>query len=479
MPLVRILPVLLIALSMISATLAAAVNTARPHIVLVMSDDMGWGQTGYYNHPVLTTPHLDAMAANGLRFDRFYAGAPNCSPTRATVLTGRSNDRAGVQNHGFALRRQEKTIAQALQKAGYITGHFGKWHLNGFQGPGVPILATDTHHPGHFGFDEWLSVTNFFERDSLLSRQGKFEDHSGDSSDVVVQQALLFMRERKATGKPLFSVIWYGSPHSPYIASAADKAAFAGLDEDSQNHYGELVAMDRSIGTLRKGLRDLGLAENTLLLFCSDNGGLPGITPGPVGTLRGLKNTVFEGGLRVPAIIEWPAAIRSARITQYPAGTIDIFPTIVDILGLPESNLIKPIDGISLKPLFTRELTARAQPLPFRHQGRGAWIDNQYKLLTQNVEKGVFELYDLQADPNETKDLSASQPEVAQRLRTAFLLWNESVKASVAGKDYPEGQVNSGEPKSRRWYNSPEYEPFLEQWKDRPEYRAEILRRKQ
>ena len=475
----RILAAVLLGLTNIGIAFASAAAPTRPHIVLVMADDMGWGQTGYYNHPVLKTPHLDAMAANGLRFDRFYAGAPNCSPTRATVLTGRSNDRAGVQNHGFALRRQEKTIAQALQKAGYVTAHFGKWHLNGFQGPGVPILATDRHHPGHFGFDEWLSVTNFFERDTLLSRQGKFEEHAGDSSDVVVQQALLFMREKMTSGKPLFSVIWYGSPHSPYIASPADKAAFGSLDEDSQNHYGELVAMDRSIGTLRKGLRELGLAENTLLLFCSDNGGLPGITPGTVGGLRGLKNTVFEGGLRVPAILEWPAAIKSPRVSTYPAGTIDIFPTIADIVGLPESDLIKPVDGISLKPLFTRDLITRDQPLPFRHQGRGAWIDNRYKLLTQNIEKGVFELYDLEADPNETKDLAASHPEVAQRMRAAFLRWNESVKASVAGKDYPEGQVNPGEPSSRRWHSAPEYEPYLEQWKDRPEYRAEFLRRKQ
>ena len=114
----------------------------RPNIVLVMADDMGWGQTSYYNHPILKTPHLDAMAANGLRFDRFYAGAPVCSPTRASVLTGRTNDRTGVESHGYALRRQERTIAQTLRDAGYATGHFGKWHLNGLRGPGVPPRAT-------------------------------------------------------------------------------------------------------------------------------------------------------------------------------------------------------------------------------------------------------------------------------------------------------------------------------------------------
>ncbi len=112
----------------------------QPNVILVMADDMGWGQTGYYDHPALKTPHLDSMAKNGLRFDRFYAGAPNCSPTRATVLTARSNDRTGVLNHGYALNLQEKTIGAAFKKAGYATGHFGKWHLNGFTGPGAPIF---------------------------------------------------------------------------------------------------------------------------------------------------------------------------------------------------------------------------------------------------------------------------------------------------------------------------------------------------
>ena len=133
----------------------------KPNIILIMTDDQGWGQTGYYNHPILKTPNLDEMARNGIRFDRFYAGAPVCSPTRASVLTGRVNDRTGVFDHGFALRSQEKTIAQALKKVGYSTGHFGKWHLNGLRGPGVPILKNDNYGPEKFGFDYWLSTTNF------------------------------------------------------------------------------------------------------------------------------------------------------------------------------------------------------------------------------------------------------------------------------------------------------------------------------
>lgn len=456
-----------------AATFAAA--PVRPHIILVMADDMGWGQTGYNGHPVLKTPHLDAMAAAGLRFDRFYAGAPNCSPTRATVLTGRSNDRSGVENHGYALRRQEKTIARALRDAGYATAHFGKWHLNGYSGPGAPILGPDDHHPGHFGFDEWLSVTNFFDRDPLLSRKGKFEEHQGDSSEIIVREALEFLARHTAGGKPTFTVIWYGSPHTPMRASEADKAAFGALEPNSQDHHGELVAMDRSLGTLRAGLRRLGLAENTLLWFNSDNGGLPEIRPGTVGHLRGFKNTVYEGGLRVPGIVEWPARI-SPRVTNYPAGTVDIFPTIADVVGLPAGALLPPVDGLSLQPLFAAEAGERSKPLPFRHQRRGAWIDNRYKVVVPNLAEAAFELYDLEMDPSEQRNLATEKPDVARRLHAALLAWNETVKASVAGQDYPEGKVNPGEPGTRPWVTAPEYQPYLQQWKDRWEFRPALAK---
>lgn len=462
----------------ILAAINAAENLARPHIVLVMADDMGWGETSYNKNPALKTPNLDAMAAAGLRFDRFYAGAPNCSPTRSTVMTGRSNDRCGVENHGYALRRQEKTIAQALRAAGYTTAHFGKWHLNGYRGPGAPVLGTDDHNPGEFGFDEWLSVTNFFDRDPIMSRKGKFEEFKGDSSEIIVAEALKFLDRNRASGKPLFTVVWYGSPHAPMIASDADKAAFGSLDKESANHYGELVALDRSLGTLRKGLRDLGLANNTLLWFCSDNGGLPNLKPETVGGLRGFKNTIYEGGLRVPAIVEWPAVIKTPRITRYPAGTVDIFPTIAEITGLPASAMLKPIDGSSLKPLFAAELKERAKPLPFRHQGRAALIDNRYKIVSPSIAAGKFELYDLEADPKEARDIFSAQPEVAGRMQQALVAWNASVQASVAGKDYPEGQVSASEPKSRDWFTAPEYQSFLAQWGNRPEFRNAGAREK-
>jgi arylsulfatase A-like enzyme len=448
----------------------------RPNIIFVMADDMGWGETGYRGHPVLKTPNLDAMAAAGLRFERFYAGAPVCSPTRATVMTGRTNDRCGVLTHGYALRLQEKTIAQALKAAGYVTGHFGKWHLNGHSGPGVPILGDDPRRPAAFGFDEWLSVSNFFDMNPLLSRAGRIEEFEGDSSEIVVAEAVKFLKQHRDGDQPMFAVIWYGTPHSPFRALPADKAKFSGLDEASANHYGELVALDRSLGTLRKALRELQIADNTLLVFCSDNGGLPGIRPETVGGLRGNKGSVYEGGLRVPGLIEWPGTIQP-RITSYPACTLDLFPTVADILGLPADVFIQPVDGLSLKPLLAKELPARSKPVPFRFHAQSALVDNQYKIVTTNFKSQRFELYDLEADPHETTDLGGQQPERFAKMKQQLLAFNASVEANFAGQDYPEGRVAPPDPKSVPWYETPGYQPYLSAWKDRWEYKSAIENR--
>ena len=444
-------------------------GATRPNIVLIMTDDQGWGQTGYYNHPVLRTPNLDAMAANGLRFDRFYAAAPVCSPTRASVLTGRTPNRTGVLTHGYALRRQEKTLPVALKAAGYTTGHFGKWHLNGLRGPGVPVLGDDAHSPGAFGFDEWLTVTNFFDTNPIMSRKGAFEEFEGDTSAVIVHEAMKFIRSAQNNEKPFLAVIWDGSPHKPWRASDADREAFDGLPPGSQHHYGELAAFDRSVGALRSGLRDLGIADNTLVWYCSDNGGLKGLTPDSVGGLRGYKSSLWEGGIRVPGIIEWPDRIRP-RVTDYPASTMDIFPTIAGILDLAESAHLDPVDGTSLVPLLTSNLPARRKPIPFRYRSKGALIDNDLKLLAANVGAGKFGLYDLAADPTESRDISADSPEVFSRMRSEFEEWNASVDNSTAGRDYPEGRVLEGEPKPHFWMEDDRYRPYFQEWQERQEY---------
>ena len=453
-----------------------SLSGAKPNVVLVMADDQGWGQMGYMNHPALKTPHLDEMSENGLRLDRIYAGGPVCSPPRATVLTGRTHDRTGVFDHGYALRSQEKTLGQAMKRAGYATGHFGKWHLNGLRGPGAPIFKDDSHHPGACGFDEWLSVTNFFDRNPIMSRKGKIEEYSGDSSEIIVDEALKFIKANASANKPFFTVIWYGTPHDPWTAAKADKKLFTKLSLKAQEHYGELVAMDRSIGMLRKGLREMGVAQNTLVWFMSDNGGLPRLDPPTTGGLRSFKGSMYEGGLRVPAIIEWPKGISEVRVTKHPAGAVDIFPTIAEVAGLEKSDLLKPQDGMSLAKLFLKEPGPRQKPLPFRSRGRIAVVDNDYKMISfPDRGKTRYELYNLANDMSEQDNLVKKEPKIANQLRKKLKAIATSVTASVNGQDYPEKKVTPQPPRIF-WWERESYRPYFSEWIKRPEYGQRLKR---
>ena len=430
-----------------------------PHVILLMADDMGWWQTSYNGHPLLKTPNLDAMAAAGLRMDRFYAGAPSCTPTRATVMTGRTNDRTGAVRVGVAIDPREQMLSTAFQQAGYATAHFGKWHLNGGSEVDRPVPKDDPVGPGALGFDYWLSAVNVFDLDPTLGRLGKPEKLKGESSDLLVREALRFIDRETKRDKRVFVVIWYSSPHRPFAALKEDAEPFAKLDGPSRDHHAELVAMDRSIGTLRQGLRERNLAHNTLIWFNSDNGGLPDIdygpehppvTPDTTGALRGFKKDFYEGGLRVPGIVEWPAGIEP-RVSNFPAATMDIFPTLIDVAGL-DANAIHPVhDGISLAPVFRAEPERRERPIGFRagqpldslddpHAHRGlAWMDNEYKLVRNYdaPEGAPFELYNLVKDPSEQRDLSAEHPEIKARMAAELAAWNASVDRSMAGADYP------------------------------------------
>ena len=440
-------------------------GSSQPNILLVMADDQGWGDTSYNGHPELKTPNLDALARSGLRFDRFYAGHFDCSPTRGSVMTGRYPARYGVFAPGLPIRPQELTIAKVLQSAGYATGHFGKWHLNGNsgaktgEGSGKPILADDPLSPGKLGFDEWVSACNYFDLDPALGRNGVPERFHGDGSDVVTDEALKFIRRKVKEGKPFLSVVWFGSPHEPHRALPADRAAYASLPEEDQNYYGELAAVDRSIGRLRAALRELNIADNTLLWYCSDNGGSAG--PKSTGYLRGMKGTLWEGGLRVPGIVEWPSRISKPFVTQMPCSTLDIYPTVLEATGVAASNQVQPLDGISLLPLFDRKTETRSKPLSFwEHSpgpgvqhGHAVLLDWPYKLhtdptLARRVGKRVRKqagsetlpavlLYDVSKDPKETSDLAAQEPERVKRMTATLKAWKESVDRSLSGTDYP------------------------------------------
>ncbi len=424
----------------------------KPNIVLVMADDQGWGQVGYMGHPYLKdrTPNLDSMAEAGIRFNRFYAAAPVCSPTRASVLTGRVPARTGVPGLHKRLCLQEKTLSQALKNAGYATGFFGKWHLNGVKGPGMPILPDDPNHPGHYGFDVWLGCSNFFGMNPLMTRNGTFEYLKGESSELMVQEALTFIKAHKDS--PTFSVIWYGSPHFPFTCRPEDRV---GLPEGKHgDHLGEIVAIDRSIGMLRRGLREQGIEKDTLIWYTSDNGGLT-TDPDSVGHLRGNKGSLYEGGIRVPGIIEWPGRIKP-MVTAFPASTLDIMPTIVDLLDLPEDSQLAVRDGESLLRLFEGKTPSRTRPIPFTTKGT-ALIDGAFKLRKVGIGKRAkWTLYNLEKDPGEANDISTEHPERFENMIATAEELVSSVQASAEGKDYPEGKViqpQRGEP----WFEMEAY----------------------
>lgn len=472
----RIVAAWILPVAVIGSTAVADDRPGKPNIILCMADDQGWGDVGYAGHAVLKTPNLDAMAAAGLRFDRFYAAAPVCSPTRGSVMTGRHPNRFACFTWGHPLRPQEITIAQSLKTAGYVTGHFGKWHLGAVQ-------KTSPVHPGKCGFDRWLSSPNFFDNDPILSREGVAVQLKGESSIVTMDAAIEFIRDRAGRPEPFLAVVWFGSPHLPYEAADEDSSLYENQEARLRHYYGEITGIDRAMGRLRKELRALGIHENTLVWYCSDNGGVKGVS---VTGGRGNKGQIYEGGLRVPAVIEWPAHIPKPTRTEVPTSTVDIYPTLLEIVGSRPPTQ-RPLDGVSLVPLIDGRMKARSKPLGFWHyptpgnrtpskqlmsdllaaqakgdevgdrtwlfadaadikqqypidrlEGHAAWTDWPWKLHRIEAKDGSveIELYDLAVDPQESKDQSAGQPDRVKSMRGDLERWLASVTTSLNGKDY-------------------------------------------
>jgi arylsulfatase A-like enzyme len=456
-----------------SAGLAHAAD--RPNIILCMADDQGWGDVGYYGKSPVQTPVMDEMAAAGLQFDRFYAAAPVCSPTRGSVLTGRHPNRFGCFSWGHTLRPQEVTLAEALHEAGYATGHFGKWHLGS-------MWADSPVCPGNSGFDEWFSSPNFYENSPLLSHNGEVVETSGESSMVTVEAALPFMRQAVRSDQPFLAVIWFGNPHSPHQAVDELRELYPDQEPRIANFLGEVTGIDRAMGRLRDEIRGMDIAENTLLWYTSDNGAIP---QGSTGGLRGKKGNLYEGGLRVPAIIEWPGTINEHRVIDEPCGTVDIYPTVLEMAGVAVAE--QPVlDGVSLAGVIEGHDLERNKPLGFwvypeggistpaakwmaemqtmqregrapsdRQlnadageieetvpadvlRGRSAWIDGDLKLhrSPRNGRNATFELYNLDADPTESEDLAATHPDRVQAMAESLESWQRSVIDSLNGADY-------------------------------------------
>ncbi len=465
---------LLIALLFLQPLFAETARPNRPNIILCMADDQGWGDVAYYGASKVQTPVLDKMAATGLRFDRFYAAAPVCSPTRGSVLTGRHPNRFGCFSWGFPLRPQETTIAEVLQQAGYATGHFGKWHLGSVR-PDSPVC------PGNSGFTTWLSSPNFYENNPLMSFNGKVIQTKGESSQVPVDYAVEFMKQAKEQNKPFLAVIWFGSPHQPHIATEEMKALYPDESPRMQNFLGELTGIDRAMGSLKKSLQQMEITENTVLWYTSDNGALKKV--GCTAGLSGRKGDLLEGGIRVPAIIEWPGTINKHRIIEDVCGTVDIFPTVLELAGVSKKTNQPVLDGQSLVPIIQGEQFQRNSPLGFwvyqkagrgmrssqllqlqrdkpqaasevepdpsliagdistdNPQGPATWIDGNWKLHRipnkKEPKKFSYRLYNLKSDPQEKKDLISEQPARARQMLKELSAWQVSVINSLNGKDY-------------------------------------------
>ena len=474
-------PSFLVAVAAIYCLPHVQISTAadKPNIILVMADDQGWGDTGYNGHPFLQTPALDAMAREGFVFDRFYAAAPVCSPTRASVMTGRSPIRTKVTNHGRYMRPHEQTIGETLKAAGYVTGIFGKVHLGSGQ-PDSPC------NPSGMGFDEWAIGLNFFDNDPYLSRNGTIEHRKGKGSVILMDDTIAFLRKHQDGKRPMFTVAWFPSPHDPHQEVPDGPSLYDGKKD--AGYYREITLLDQQVGRLRKELKSMGIADNTILWYCSDNGGLVKETSGG----REKKGSIYEGGLRIPGIIEWPSRKLIGR-TDVPVSTCDIYPTLLSMAGV-KLETPHPLDGIDASDIIFGKVASRKRPLGFWHQfegGQSTWSDRIQKAIMEKqlagaplpheptrIRKDVddfpqfpedkatghaawndwpwklhringnqFELYNLADDPMEKNDLS-TDPENQQRvgqMKKRLGDWMRSVVRSLNGDDYKPRALEPGQ----------------------------------
>lgn len=407
-------------------------QSSRPNIILIITDDQGYGDLSLHGNDKLQTPNIDSIGRGGVQFSQFHVN-PVCSPTRASLMTGRHYYRTGVVDTFLGrsmMHSGEVTVAECLRDAGYRTGLFGKWHL----GDNYPLRSIDQ------GFQESLNCSGgglaqpsdppgntYF--DPMLRHNGKWEKHKGYCTDIFFQSATRFIEANR--GRPFFVYLPTNAPHDPLQIDESYAAPFrkAGLDDRTAKVYGMVKNVDDNVGRLLARLKQLRLEENTIVIFLTDNG--PQHDRYNAG-MRGRKATVYEGGIRVPFLMRWPRGLKRAATVSDFAAHIDVMPTLLEACGVPAPSQVN-IDGRSLMPL----LNGKAKALPARtvffqwHRGdvpnphqNAAASDGRFKLVNGK------ELYDLTADPGEKNDIAASQPEIARKLRGEYDRWFADVSAT-------------------------------------------------
>lgn len=388
----------------------------RPNIVLIMTDDQGWGDLGCHGNDIVQTPNIDRMAAEGARFDRFYV-SPVCAPTRASLLTGRYHLRTNV--HGVTrgeenMRADEVTFAEVLRGAGYATGCFGKWH-NGAHFP---------HHPNGQGFDQFVGFcaghwNNYF--DGHLEENGEPVEFGGYITDYLTDRALGWIEDQAKADKPFLCYLPYNAPHSPWQVPDEWWAKYQGkgLNPEVACAYAMCENIDFNVGRILAKLAALGIDRQTAVIFLTDNG--PN-TERYNGGMKGRKGSVDEGGVRVPLVVRWPGAIPAGRTIMPIASHIDILPTLAELCGAAIPAEAKPRDGVSLAPLLTGKGDAGwPERMIF-----SAWR-NKASVRTQRYRADQKALYDMQNDPGQKKDIAKQMPELHARLAKAIAAWEREV----------------------------------------------------
>jgi arylsulfatase A-like enzyme len=412
----------------------AAQIKQQPNIVIILSDDQGWGDLRLHGNLNIETPNIDSLARDGAMFERFFVCAV-CAPTRAEFLTGRYHPRGGV--HGVTtgaerLNLDEKTIAETFKSAGYATAAFGKWH-NGTQYP---------YHPNGRGFDEYYGFCsghwgNYF--DPILEHNGKIVRGKGFIIDDLTDHALSFIEQNK--NQPFFCYMPFNTPHSPMQVPDRFWEEFRNHPLGMRNRDPEKEEIDKTrcalamcenidwnVGRVLQKLEELNLAGNTIVIYFSDNG------PNSWrwnGGMKGRKGSTDEGGVRVPCIIRWHGHIKPKTKIPQIAGAIDLLPTLADMAGIPVVGT-KPLDGISIKPPLLKETENWPDRMIFSHQnGRVSVRTQRYRL------DHTGKLFDMQADPGQYHDISKDQPEAADRLRKAVAKWRQEVLPAIRKDDRP------------------------------------------
>lgn len=409
-----------------------ASDPAKPNIVVFLADDMGWGDSATYGHKLIKTPHLDQLAAQGVKFTQCYSACGVCSPSRSAILTGRTPYRNGVYrhlsgNHAAHLRTTEITYPKLLKSRGYETCHVGKWHLNSR----TQFNTTEFPQPGDLGYDHWFATHNnaspsHKNPDNFVRNGEEVGELEGYSALIVAAEAERWLSKVRDKSKPFALSVWIHEPHSPIATAPRFSNLYRG--HPNSTYMGNISQLDHALGQVMSALDKEGVSHNTLFIFTSDNGPVARFG-GTTGGLRGGKRSDHEGGIRVPGIARWPARIKPGTVSNVPVIGTDIFATALDVTGIPLPK-DRTIDGVSMVPAFAGQPVVRKVPLFWRTHvsppaDRVALRVGDWKLVgDETLTK--FQLYKIEQDWKEENDLAASMPEKTAEMKQKLLeVWNQ------------------------------------------------------